>query len=110
MLSLAWASLIFAGLMEPCWVIGMKMSKGFRHLKWTFTTLVFLLASMYFLSLAIDLGLPVGTAYAVWTGIGSTGALLAGAVLFREKIALIRVLFVLLMVIGIAGVQITAGA
>lgn len=109
MLSLAWASLIFAGLMEPCWVIGMKMSKGFRRLKWTFTTLVFLLASMYFLSLAIDLGLPVGTAYAVWTGIGSAGALLAGAVLFKEKITLMRSLFVLLMVIGIAGVQLTAG-
>ncbi len=110
MLSLAWASLIFAGLMEPCWVIGMKMSRGFRHLKWTFTTLLFLLASMYFLSLAIDLGLPVGTAYAVWTGIGSAGALVAGVVLFKEKVALMKIAFVLLMVIGIAGLQLTAGA
>ena len=110
MLSLAWALIIIAGLMEPCWVIGMKRSRGFRHLRWTLSTLVFIFASMYFLALAIDMGLPVGTAYAVWTGIGAVGALVAGIALFKEKVALVRVLFILLMVIGIAGVQLTAGA
>jgi quaternary ammonium compound-resistance protein SugE len=95
--------------MEPCWVIGMKKSAGFKKMKWTAATAFFIFASMYLLALAIDMDLPVGTAYAVWTGIGAVGALVAGMVLFKERTAWIRVFFIVLLMIGIAGVQITAG-
>lgn len=110
MFSLAWIFLIIAGLMEPCWVIGMKRSKGFKDLKWTGFTVFFILASMYLLAIAIDGGLPVGTAYAVWTGIGAVGALVAGIVLFKDSIALVRIFFIFLMIVGIVGVQVTAGS
>lgn len=109
MISLAWISLVIAGLMEPCWVIGLKRSEGFKRPLWSAITVVFIFASMYFLALAIDMDLPIGTAYAVWTGIGAVGALVAGILLFKEKAELVRMFFILLIVIGIAGVQMTAG-
>jgi quaternary ammonium compound-resistance protein SugE len=109
MLSLAWTCLIIAGLLEPCWVIGMKMSKGFKKIKWTVATVLFIFADMYLLALAIDMDLPVGTAYAVWTGIGAVGALFAGVILFKERTDWTRIFFIMLIVLGIVGVQITAG-
>lgn len=109
MLSPAWVFLVVAGLMEPCWVIGLKKSEGFKRLGWSAVTMVFIFGSMYFLALAIDMDLPMGTAYAVWTGIGAVGALVAGILLFKEKAELVRLFFILLIVIGIAGVQMTAG-
>ncbi|HOE53060.1 MAG TPA: multidrug efflux SMR transporter [Methanomassiliicoccales archaeon] len=108
--SLAWTYLIIAGLMEPCWVIGLKRSEGLKRLGWSAVTIGFVLASMYFLASAMAMGLPMGTAYAVWTGIGAVGALVAGAVLFKERTELVRVFFVLLIIVGIAGVQMTSGA
>ncbi|MFA5312806.1 MAG: multidrug efflux SMR transporter [Methanomassiliicoccales archaeon] len=107
---MAWIYLVIAGVMEPCWVIGMKMSAGFKKPKWTVATIFFIFASMYLLAIAIDMDLPVGTAYAVWTGIGAVGTLVAGIVLFKERAAWVRVFFIMLIVIGIAGVQVTSGA
>jgi quaternary ammonium compound-resistance protein SugE len=109
MFSLAWVCLILAGIMEPCWVIGMKKSAGFRNVRWTVVTIFFVIASMYLLALAIDMDLPVGTSYAVWTGIGALGVLVAGMILFKERSSLIRIFFIMLIIIGIAGVQINAG-
>ena len=109
MLSMAWVYLVAAGLMEPCWVIGMKKSSGFKQVKWTIATVFFIFASMYLLALAIDMDIPVGTAYAVWTGIGAVGALVAGMVLFKERAAWIRIFFIMLLIVGIVGVEITAG-
>lgn len=99
-----------AGLMEPIWVIGMKKSHGFRNLGWTVVTVIFLSLSTYLLALGIDMDLPVGTAYAVWTGIGAVGALVGGIVLFKEKASPVRILFICLIIAGIVGVQMTAGA
>jgi len=109
MVAIAWGYLILAGLMEPIWVIGLKKSEGFKKIGWAGLTILFLFASMYFLALAIDLDLPMGTAYAVWTGIGAVGALVAGIFLFKEKAQPVRVIFIMLIIVGIAGVQITAG-
>jgi quaternary ammonium compound-resistance protein SugE len=109
MVSMAWIYLVIAGFMEPCWVIGMKKSEGFKRPKWTVATIFFIFASMYLLAIAIDMDLPVGTAYAVWTGIGAVGALLAGILLFKERSSWTRILFIMLIVVGIAGVQITSG-
>lgn len=109
MFSLAWVFLVIAGLMEPCWVIGLKRSEGFKRPAWSIFTVIFIFLSMYFLALAIDMDLPMGTAYAVWTGIGAVGALVAGIFLFKERAELARMFFIMLIVIGIAGVQMTAG-
>jgi quaternary ammonium compound-resistance protein SugE len=109
MSSLAWVLLVIAGFMEPCWVIGLKRSEGFKRPGWSAFTVVFIFLSMYFLALAMDMDLPMGTAYAVWTGIGAVGALVAGCLLFKEKVELLRMFFILLIVVGIAGVQMTAG-
>ena len=87
----------------------MKLSGGFKKPGWAVATIAALIASMYLLALAIDMGLPVGTAYAVWTGIGAIGALAIGVLVFKERVARLTIFFILLMVIGIAGVQMTAG-
>jgi quaternary ammonium compound-resistance protein SugE len=109
MFSLAWVYLILAGIMEPCWVISMKRSAGFRNIRWALVTAFFIFASMYLLALAIGMDLPVGTSYAVWTGIGAAGVLVAGIVIFQEKVTLVRICFIMLIIIGIAGIQITTG-
>jgi len=104
---LAWTYLIIAGLMEPCWVIGLKRSEGLKRLGWSAVTIGFVLASMYFLASAMAMGLPMGTAYAVWVGIGTVGSLGVGMMLFNEPHDLVRLFFMLLIVIGIAGAQAT---
>jgi len=107
-ISLAWIYLLIAGLLEPCWAISLKQSNRFRNIPWTVSTVVFLAGSLYLLSLSM-VTLPVGTAYAVWTGIGAVGTLLAGIVIFKETTATIRMFFALLIIVGIVGLQITAG-
>jgi quaternary ammonium compound-resistance protein SugE len=100
--------LIVAGLLEPCWAISLKRSEKFTDVKWTAATIVFLAASMYLLSVAMA-ELPMGTAYAVWTGIGAIGTLLAGMILFKESATTARIFFAVLIVSGVVGLQMTAG-
>jgi len=103
----AWTLLIMAGLLEPVWVTAMKLSEGFSDIPWAAATFVALFFSMYLLGRALKMGIPMGTAYAVWVGIGAIGALVAGILLFNEPSDLLRLLFVLLIVVGIVGVQVT---
>ena len=109
MLSLAWLCVIIAGLLEPCWAISLKKSERFRNIPWTIATIVFLAGSLYLLSVVMTFSLPIGTVYAVWAGIGAVGTLAAGIVLFKEKAAVLRIFFALLIVTGVVGLQITAG-
>lgn len=104
----AWTTLIAAGMLEPVWVTAMKLSEGFTDLIWAAVTFVSLFFSMYLLGKALKMNVPMGTAYAVWVGIGAIGALAVGILLFNEPSDLLRLFFVLLIVIGIAGVQITS--
>jgi quaternary ammonium compound-resistance protein SugE len=104
----AWAFLIVAGLLEPVWVTAMKLSEGFTDLPWAAATFVALFFSMYLLGKALKMSIPMGTAYAVWVGIGAIGALIVGILLFNEPSDLLRLFFVLLIVIGIIGVQMTS--
>lgn len=106
MISVAWIYLIIAGLLEPCWVVSLKKSEKFRNIRWTAATVAFLAASLYLLSLSM-VTLPAGTAYAVWTGIGAAGALLAGIILYKESVTAARMFFVLIIVAGIVGLKIT---
>jgi len=105
---MAWIYLLIAGLMETAWAVGLKYTAGFTKLWPSLWTLAGMAISFYFLSLALKT-IPMGTGYAVWTGIGAVGALVAGVLLFKEKTELVRMFFILLIVIGIAGVQMTCG-
>jgi|UPI00038142A8 quaternary ammonium compound-resistance protein SugE len=104
-----WALLTVAGTMEPLWVVAMKLSEGFTDLFWAVVTVIFLALSMYLLALAMKCKIPVGTAYSIWVGIGAIGSLIAGIILFDEPSDLLRMGFVLLIVVGIVGLQLTGG-
>ena len=107
-LNKGWTCLILAGLFEPLWVVSMKYSEGFTDLSWAAATFILLFFSMYFLALALKSKIPMGTAYSIWVGIGAIGALIAGIILFNESSDMIRLGFVLLIVIGVVGLQITS--
>lgn len=103
-MTLHWLVLLIAGLLEICWAIGMKMSRGFSHVGWTAFTAVTLALSMGLLAYALR-ALPVGTAYAVWTGIGVVGTAVVGIALLGESSDPIRLVFLGMIVLGIAGLR-----
>lgn len=103
----AWVYLLFAGLLEVCWVIGLKYSNGFTNPGPGVFTVITLAASMYFLSKAAQT-LPIGTAYAVWVGIGALGAVIAGVILFQEPVSLLRTGFLIMLLIAITGLKLTS--
>ena len=101
---MAWIILAVAGLLEIGWAIGLKYTHGFTRLGPTVATVAAMVASMVLLGLAMRT-LPVGTAYAVWTGIGTVGTVLLGMFLFGESAAPIRLLFIAMIVAGITGLK-----
>ncbi len=102
-----WFILLVAGAFEPLWLICMKMSEGFTQPLWSVATMVLLFISMYLLSVALKSQLPIGAAYSIWVGIGAIGALIAGIILFEESSDPVRLGFVLMIITGVMGVQIT---
>jgi quaternary ammonium compound-resistance protein SugE len=99
-----WVIVVIAGLMETGWALGLKYSEGFSRLWPSVITIVLALGSFYLLSVAMK-SLPVGTAYAVWVGIGAVGTAIAAVFLFNEPVNLMRVLGVLLILAGIAALK-----
>lgn len=99
--SAAWAMLVAAGLVDVAWATTMKLSQGYTRPLWTLVSLLALAAFVFLLGRALT-ALPVGSAYAVWSGIGAAGSVLAGAVFFGEALTLLRLLGVALVVAGIA--------
>ncbi|MDM8161946.1 quaternary ammonium compound efflux SMR transporter SugE [Labilibaculum sp. K2S] len=106
-MAIAWVYLIIAGLFEAVWAIGLKYAEGFTKLWPSVITIVAMAISLYFLALAIKT-LPVGTAYAVWTGIGAFTTAILGVVLFSEPIHFSRIFFLLLLLVSIIGLKFTA--
>jgi len=104
MVATAWLFLIVAGLFEPCWAISLKNSNGLRKFKWTVATFAFMAMSVFLMSRAL-VSLPAGTTYAVWTGIGAICTLTAGVVLFKEQATALRMLFAVLIISGIVGLE-----
>lgn len=92
---MSWTILFLAGIFEIFWAVGLKYSDGFTKLFPTIFTIVTMIISFYLLSLALK-ALPIGTAYAVWVGIGTVGTVIAGIMLFGESMSLIRVISILL--------------
>jgi quaternary ammonium compound-resistance protein SugE len=100
----AWVLLFVAGLLEVIWAVSMKASEGFTRLHYTAVTLAAAGLSFWLLGLALRV-LPVGTAYAIWTGIGAVGAALLGILLFHEAASPARLLCIGLIVCGILGLK-----
>jgi quaternary ammonium compound-resistance protein SugE len=104
----AWLVLFVAGLFEAGWAVGLEYSEGFTEPRPTVATVVALAVSMVLLAKAVET-LPVGTAYAVWTGIGAVATALLGIYLFDEPATVARLFFILVIVTGIAGLQVVSG-
>lgn len=102
-----WLLLVVAGLLETGWAIGLKYTDGFTRPVPTVLTVAAMVASMGLLGLAVRT-LPIGTAYAVWVGIGAAGAAILGIVLLGEGASAARIFFLVLLVISIVGLKFTA--
>ena len=102
-----WIYLIIAGILEIGWAIGLKYTEGWSKLYPSLITVVLMIASFQFLSMALKT-LPIGTAYAIWTGIGAVGTAILGMIIFNEPRDVSRILCILLIVAGIAGLKLTA--
>jgi len=101
---MAWVYLVIAGLLEIVWAIGLKYTDGFSRLLPSAITVAAMIASVVLLGLALR-ELPVGTGYAVWTGIGTVGAAILGMILFQEPATAIRLGCIALIVAGIMGLK-----
>jgi quaternary ammonium compound-resistance protein SugE len=101
---MAWTLLLVAGVLEIGWAIGLKYTDGFTRLVPSGLTLIAMIASVVLLAIAMRT-IPVGTAYAVWTGIGATGTVLLGIVLFGEPASVARLACIGLIVAGIVGLK-----
>jgi quaternary ammonium compound-resistance protein SugE len=106
-LRMAWTYLVMASALEILWAMSLKHSDGFRRIGPSAVSLAAALASFYCLALAVRV-LPLGTAYAVWTGIGATGVAAVGIVKFGEPAAPGRLFWLALVVVGIVGLRVTA--
>ncbi|WP_028605327.1 DMT family transporter [Ottowia thiooxydans] len=105
---MAWFFVFIGGVLEVGFTTCMRYTDGFRNIPWTIGFLVCIAASMYFLELATK-SIPIGTAYAVWTGIGALGTVLIGMIWFHEPATLVRGLLIFVLVGAIAGLKITSG-
>lgn len=103
---MSWIILFFAGLFEVGWAVGLKYTEGFTRPLPTLLTVTAMLVSLGLLGLAMK-ELPLGTAYAIWTGIGAVGTVIAGIILFGESMALLRLLSVALIICGLIGLKVS---
>ena len=103
---MSWIVLFFAGLFEVGWAVGLKYTDGFSKPLPTVLTLAAMAVSLGLLGLAVK-ELPLGTAYAVWTGVGAVGTVIAGIILFGESMALFRLASVALIICGLIGLKLS---
>jgi len=104
---MTWIYLVIAGIFEVMWATMMKLSDGFSHIGYTIATVIGMILSFGFLALATK-HLPLSIAYPIWTGIGAVGAILVGLVFFKEAIAPMTWIFIVLLVVGIIGIKVTS--
>lgn len=103
-----WIYIFIAGLFEVGWAVGLKSSEGFTKLGASVWTVIAMIASFYFLSQGLK-SIPLGTGYAVWTGIGAVGTAILGMIFFEESKDIIRILCILLIITGIIGLKLFSG-
>ncbi|HEY5782591.1 MAG TPA: quaternary ammonium compound efflux SMR transporter SugE [Lysobacter sp.] len=104
---MAWIILVLAGLFEVGWAIGLKYTEGFTRLWPTVGTVVAMAISLGLLGIAMK-SLPVGTAYAIWVGVGAVGTVILGIVLFQEPVNALRMISVGLIIAGLVGLKLAA--
>ncbi|BDD93788.1 quaternary ammonium compound efflux SMR transporter SugE [Pandoraea sp. XJJ-1] len=104
---MAWMLLVIAGLLEVAWAVGLKYTQGFSRLWPSVFTIGAMIGSVWLLALAVR-SLPLGTAYAIWTGIGAVGAFVLGIMLFGESASAARIASVTLILAGLVGLKLTA--
>jgi quaternary ammonium compound-resistance protein SugE len=104
---MAWLVLVVAGLLEVVWALGLKVTDGFTRLVPSVVTIVAIVGSMLLLARAART-IPIGTAYAVWVGIGALGAAIGGAIFFKEPTSALRVMFLVLLMASIVGLKVSA--
>ncbi|WP_019549077.1 quaternary ammonium compound efflux SMR transporter SugE [Streptomyces sulphureus] len=105
---MAWVLLVFAGVLEVGWSIGLKFTEGFTRLWPSVWTVLGFAASMFLLAQAART-LPIGTAYGVWVGIGAAGAAILGIVLLGEPATVARLFFIALLLASVIGLKVTSG-
>ncbi len=105
---MAWLILVVAGVLECGWAIGLKYTDGFTKLWPSVVTIVLIVVSMVMLSIAART-LPIGTAYSVWVGIGSAGAVLFGILFLGEPVSAARLFFLGLLIVSLVGLKATGG-
>lgn len=105
---MAWFDLFIAGIFEVVWSTCLKYSHGFTNVMFTVLTFIGMGFSFWFLAHAVK-SLPMGTAYAIWTGIGALGAVIVGVILFKEPVTLVRLFFVAMLLTDIIGLKLTSG-
>jgi quaternary ammonium compound-resistance protein SugE len=105
---MAWFYLVIAGFLECTWALSLKSTAGFTKPLPSFFTAVSMIASFWLLSLAMK-AIPVGTAYAVWTGIGAAGVAIFGMILFDEPHDLARIISLFLIISGVIGLKVFSG-
>lgn len=106
---MAWILLVFAGLLEVAWAVGLKYTQGFSRLVPSVFTIGSMVGSVWLLALAVRT-LPLGTAYAIWTGIGAVGAFILGIILFGESASAARIASVTLILAGLVGLKLTTAS
>ncbi|MFA5452554.1 MAG: multidrug efflux SMR transporter [Candidatus Methanomethylophilaceae archaeon] len=103
-----WLYIFIAGIFEVVWAVAMGQSDAFTNILYDAIIVIGLAISMVLLSKAIDGGLPVGVAYAVWTGIGAVGTMVISVLIGVETITILRILFIVMIIAGIVGLQISS--
>ncbi|RXT15314.1 multidrug efflux SMR transporter [Ammoniphilus sp. CFH 90114] len=103
---MAWGYIFLAGILEIIWAFGLKFSNGFSSLLPTILTIVAIVLSFILFSKSL-ISIPIGTAYAVFTGIGAAGTVIIGMLLFNESVHFMRIFFVIVLLLGIIGLKIT---
>lgn len=101
---MTWLVLLIAGLFETAWAIGLKYTDGFSKFWPSFWTILAMVISVWLLGLCVK-QLPVGTAYAVWVGIGAVGTVIGGIYLFNEPVSLLRMMSLACIIAGIVGLK-----
>lgn len=104
---MGWIYILIASVFEISWAVGLKYTDGLTKVGPTIFTVITMILSFYFLALGVK-EIPIGTGYAVWTGIGAVGTVILGMILFNESKEFVRILFILMIVGGIVGLKLTS--
>ncbi len=105
MVGLAWV--IFGGFLEPLWVIGLKKYSEGKSKLVLLVTIILMYASPMCIAFAMQDGMSVGVAYSIWTGLGAVFAVAAGYLLFKEKLDRLKVVFIIMIIIGVVGLELS---